>query len=119
MSYPCQCERPCIDTALLRRQAEWSGQAFGPGRRTEGLIDHITKELAEIRATPDDVSEWADIATLALDGAWRHGHSAAAIISAIKAKLAANEQREWPDWRTASEDQAIEHVRDALKGSGE
>lgn len=101
----------CIDVDHLERQAEWSARTFGPGRRTKGLIDHITKELAEIEADPDDISEWADLIILAFDGAWRHGHSAADIIHAIKDKQAANETRTWPDWRGRSEDEAIEHER--------
>ena len=32
-------------------------------------------------------------------------------IAAIKAKQGRNEAREWPDWRTADPDAAIEHVR--------
>jgi len=84
---------------------------LAPVRRTKGLIDHITKELAEIEAKPDDISEWADLIILAFDGAWRHGHSAADIIHAVKDKQAANETRTWPDWRDRSEDEAIEHER--------
>ena len=111
MIYPCQCSRPCIDVDHLVRQAEWSRKTFGPGRRTNGILDHITKELREIEASPDDVTEWADLIILAFEGAWRHGHSAAEIIQAVKGKQTTNENRTWPDWRTGSEDKAIEHVR--------
>ena len=111
MSYPCMCSRPCIDVDHLERQSEWSARTFGPGRRTKGLIDHIVKELAEIEAKPDDISEWADLLILAFDGAWRHEHSAADIIRAVKDKQTANEARTWPDWRERSEDEAIEHER--------
>lgn len=111
MSYPCQCSRPCIDVDHLERQADWSRNTFGPGKRTGGFIDHIAKELAEIKADPDDITEWADLILLAFDGAWRHGHSAADIIRAVKDKQMANEARAWPDWRDRSEDEAIEHER--------
>lgn len=42
----------------LRRQREFSERTFGPGARTNGVIDHIRKELREIEAKPDDLSEW-------------------------------------------------------------
>ena len=29
----------------LRRQREWSESTFGPGNRTQGVLDHIRKEL--------------------------------------------------------------------------
>jgi hypothetical protein len=100
-----------IDVSHLERQAEWSRLTFGPGPRTKGVIDHIRKELKEIEAEPHDVGEWVDVIILALDGAWRCGAAPAEIIAAIKAKQARNEARTWPDWRTMSEDRAIEHVR--------
>lgn len=100
-----------IDEEHIYRQIAFSTRAFGPGRRTEGVIDHIRKELDEVLAAPDDLSEWADLIILALDGAWRSGATPRQIIAAIKAKQAKNEAREWPDWRTADRDKAIEHVR--------
>lgn len=100
-----------IDVACLAAQRDWSLATFGPGRRTDGLLNHIRKELAEIEAAPLDLDEWADVIILALDGAWRAGHSPAAILRAITGKQAANRARRWPDWRTLTEDDPIEHVR--------
>lgn len=100
-----------IDAAHLARQREFSERAFGPGARLLGVLDHIRKELAEIEADPADLGEWVDVLILAFDGAWRAGHEPQAIIDAIRAKQARNEARTWPDWRTASPDKAIEHVR--------
>lgn len=97
--------------AHLRRQREWSERTFGPGARTAGVLDHIRKELAEIEAEPTDTSEWIDVVILALDGAWRAGASPEQIIAALQAKQTKNENRVWPDWRTAPPDQAIEHDR--------
>jgi DNA repair exonuclease SbcCD ATPase subunit len=105
-----------IDADHLARQREWSERTFGPGPRTGGVIEHIRKELREIEAEPADLGEWVDVVILALDGAWRAGHEPEAILAAIKAKQEKNEAREWPDWRTASPDHAIEHVDAALGG---
>ncbi|OZE03911.1 hypothetical protein CH255_19695 [Rhodococcus sp. 05-2255-2A2] len=102
-----------IDVAHLKHQRDWSRETFGPGSRIEGVLDHITKEIAEVRAKPDDITEWADLAILAFDGALRQGFEPEEIIAAIKAKQTKNEGRTWPDWRTADPDKAIEHVRAA------
>ncbi|SDD42063.1 dATP/dGTP pyrophosphohydrolase domain-containing protein [Auraticoccus monumenti] len=107
-----------IDETHLSRQRAWSETTFGPGARTRGVVDHIRKELREIEAAPDDLGEWVDVVILALDGAWRSGASPKQIIAAIRAKQARNESRTWPDWRTMSPDQAIEHVRTAEPGRG-
>jgi len=100
-----------IDAAHIAHQIEWSTATFGPGPRTLGVVDHIKKELEEILAEPEDLEEWVDVITLAIDGAWRMGHAPQAIIDAVKAKQVKNEARQWPDWRTLSTDVAIEHVR--------
>jgi hypothetical protein len=97
--------------AHLRHQRVWSEKTFGPGDRTEGVVDHIRKELDEVLATPSEVTEWIDIIILALDGAWRTGHQPEEIIAALVAKQEKNESRKWPDWRTAEPGKAIEHVR--------
>lgn len=97
--------------AHLERQRAWSEKTFGPGARTAGVCDHIRKELIEIEADPGDTKEWIDVVILGLDGAWRSGATPQQIIDAIVAKQTKNEGREWPDWRTADPDKAIEHVR--------
>ncbi|WP_206489298.1 dATP/dGTP pyrophosphohydrolase domain-containing protein [Rhodococcus sp. KRD162] len=100
-----------IDAAHLTHQRDWSRTTFGPGSRIEGVLDHITKEIAEVRAKPGDITEWADLAILTFDGALRQGFEPEEIIAAIKAKQSKNERRTWPNWRTADPDKAIEHVR--------
>lgn len=101
----------------LERQRRFSEQAFGPGYRWRGVIDHIRRELLEIEADPTDLSEWIDVAMLAFDGAWRSGASPQEIATEFLAKLVKNEWREWPDWRKADPDKAIEHVRPAAGGA--
>lgn len=99
--------------AHLQRQREWSERTFGPSKRTKGVLDHIRKELLEIEAEPNDITEWIDVVILALDGAWRHGASPQQIIATLAAKQAKNEARQWPDWRTQPEDKAICHTKPA------
>lgn len=106
-------DRLTIDIAHLARQREWSERTFGPGPRVGGIVKHIRKELDEITANPTDVEEWIDVVILALDGAWRAGSEPQQIINALIAKQAKNEARTWPDWRTLTEDDAIEHEREA------
>ena len=98
--------------AFIKKQIEWSGRTFGPGDRAAGVVAHIRKELIEIEQDPRDVEEWIDVVILALDGAWRAGHSAETIAAALEAKAAKNRSRTWPDWRNARPDQPIEHVRE-------
>jgi Protein of unknown function (DUF550) len=93
------------------RQIKWSCETFGPNLRTKGVIQHISKELKEVEANPHDLSEWADIIILAMDGFWRHGGKADDLLPTLIAKQKKNIARVWPDWRTMSEDSAIENDR--------
>jgi len=114
----------------LARQVAVSRCNFGPNERTLGVIDHIEKELKEIKAedTPEGrAQEWNDVVLLALDGATRAMREAIRargtleptaddiareVVLAIKRKQQGkNELRDWPDWRTVPEDKAIEHKR--------
>lgn len=98
-------------TRMIEAQRAWSTETFGPGPRLNGVLDHIRKELTEVEAAPTDVTEWIDVVILALDGAWRSGHTSEEIVEALQAKYVINAARTWPDWRTASPDHAIEHDR--------
>jgi len=97
--------------AHLIRQRKFSEKTFGGGIRTNGVCDHIRKELKEIEENPTDLEEWVDVILLALDGAWRSGHEPEEIVEMMDAKQTKNEKRDWPDWRTADPNKAIEHVR--------
>jgi hypothetical protein len=103
--------------AHLRRQMDFSERTYGPGDRTEGVCDHIRKELREVQddaaAGLPTLPEWVDVIILAFDGAWRSGATPEQIVSAIVAKQTKNEGRKWPDWRTADRGKAIEHDRTA------
>lgn len=99
----------------LFRQRSWSMAAFGPWPRVFMLTNDIRKELLEIECAPTDVDKWIDVVLLALDGAWRAGHTPAQITQALARKQARNEARERPNWRMAAHDKAIEHVREAAR----
>ena len=110
--------------AHLTRQIAFSRATFGPGERRKGVADHIRKEI-EKEILPDTVTtgeaarEWVDVVILALDGLtracfaagieWERVPSFAAGL--IINKQGENEQRDWPDWRTADPNKAIEHNR--------
>lgn len=100
-----------IDAKHIQRQIDFSRKTFGPGNRTYGVIDHIQKELEEIKQDPTDLAEWVDILILAFDGAWRAGWEPQEIIDAVIDKQRENERRTWPDWKTQPEDKAIEHIK--------
>ena len=110
----------------LLRQMAFSHATFGPGRRTEGVIDHIEKEIKEVRASGGTPEEWVDLVKLALDGLTRaiiYGddedphkrgnpkNAAEYACFLIEEKQGINEARDWPDWRTTPKDRAIEHLR--------
>lgn len=97
--------------AHIYRQREFSRRTFGPGNRAAGVIAHIRKELSEVEANPTDVFEWVDVILLALDGAWRAGHSPEIIANAIIIKQERNEGRRWPDWQMSDPNGPIEHIR--------
>ena len=103
-----------IDAAFLEAQREFSLRTYGPGLRTEGVLDHIAKESGEIRDDPTDMEEWVDIILLAIDGAQRLGTPVQDIIDAVHAKAARNRARRWPDWRSAEPVKAIEHIREEI-----
>ncbi|WP_444551114.1 dATP/dGTP pyrophosphohydrolase domain-containing protein [Brucella vulpis] len=110
ISSPNHADADTLET-YYARQIEWSKNTFGPALRTKGIIDHIKKELKEIEAEPHDLSEWIDVVILAMDGFWRHGGSVDDLMPRLLAKQQKNMARTWPDWRTMSEEQAIEHDR--------
>lgn len=97
-------------TSYLMQQRAWSARTFGDGRRTEGICQHIAKELAEIRSEPERYEEWIDVMILAMDGFWRHGGTPEELFVMLRAKQSINFAREWP--QGLPEDQPVEHVRE-------
>lgn len=104
----------------LIRQMAFSHATFGPGTRTAGVSDHIGKELIEVAESNGSAAEWVDVVILALDGltrqlAYCNGERRDPVEVAGNAcsMILGKQARNWPDWRTASQDKAIEHVRSA------
>lgn len=109
----------------LARQMVFSRATFGPGARTEGVLDHISKEMVEVHesvGTSKHISECVDMVILSLDlltrAIWAGSdyqisadEAAGDACYAILTKQQKNERRDWPDWRTAPVGKAIEHVR--------
>jgi len=107
----------------LLRQIAFSRATFGPGRRINGVLDHIKSEIEEVRLSDGSPKEWVDLVILSLDGLWRSlmwqessipadpEVVADMVCATIKAKQSKNEGRVWPDWREMPVDKAIEHVR--------
>lgn len=107
----------------LMRQMAFSHATFGPGTRVNGVVDHIRKELDEVLESDGDPREWVDVVILALDGLTRAiafddgrrtrqpGNAARAASTMIEEKQSRNEARAWPDWRTADQGKAIEHIK--------
>jgi hypothetical protein len=71
----------------------------------------MRKEVDEIEADPEDPYEYIDMIFLAVDGLRRQGFTPSDVCSLLRMKLSVNQERTWPDWRTADPDKAIEHVR--------
>lgn len=100
--------------AHIKNQQEWSFKTFGPlgqGQKPEGVINHLEKELKELRAKPTDLEEWIDVVILGIDGATKGGYTPEQIATMLMAKQVKNENRKWPDWRTMDQTKAIEHDR--------
>ncbi len=95
--------------SYLERQREWSKRTFGVSRRTNGILQHIAKELREIASNPEDLVEWVDVVILAMDGYWRHGGEPKDIMAVLQAKQDINFARTW--LHTEAEDEPSEHDR--------
>lgn len=101
----------------LIRQMVFSRATFGPGERMDGVLDHMTKEIAEVRDAGGDASEWVDLVILSLDGLTRRlwavsdyqktaDEVAEEACRMIVGKQSRNERRDWPDWRSADPENA-------------
>lgn len=93
-------------------QRVWSRKTFGEGKRTEGILKHIEKEIAEVRSSATDqerMEELGDIVILALDGMWRLGFEPYQIWEWLDCKQRVNMERTYPF--PVSENEPSEHIR--------
>jgi len=81
---------------VRREHAAWSESTFG-NVGPIGPLKHLSKEALEAAASPEDLSEWADMQFLLWDAQRRAGITDEQITQAMVEKLAVNEQREWPE----------------------
>ncbi|HGP2286907.1 TPA: dATP/dGTP pyrophosphohydrolase domain-containing protein [Salmonella enterica] len=81
---------------VRREHAEWSDKTFGDVGHI-GPLKHLSKEVLEAAAEPEDLSEWADMQFLLWDAQRRAGFSDKQITQAMIEKLAVNKKREWPE----------------------
>jgi hypothetical protein len=66
-----------------------------PVQTLAGKINHLLKELEEVRDNPADIIEHADCLILLLGIASLNGHTGEQLLYAAAEKMAINEQREW------------------------
>jgi hypothetical protein len=99
--------------AFINKQMRWSANTFGRTPRLKGILEHIRKEVQEIEEKPSDISEWADVIILAIDGAWRQGFTAHQICQALEEKQLKNFSRVW---NVQGDDQPCEHIEQAESG---
>ena len=107
MSFP---ERMTLQ-GIVRRQADFSRRAFGPGKRTNGIIAHIQEECEEVVESGHDIRECVDVLILALDLCWRSGANPDDVEKELLAKMEKNEFRSWPPAGSVSQDEKINHNR--------
>ena len=98
----------------LKRHEEWGHATFGSpadGRGPLGPLNHIEKEIVEIKEDPTDLKEWIDLIILGIDGFLRAGGKKTMLLPMLFAKQLTNAARNWPEWRGSDPTKAIEHVR--------
>ncbi len=131
---------------FLARQVAFGRATFGPGERRLGVLDHIQKEIEEVKKAEDHEAralEWVDLVILSQDGLLRcvremireamkevadqpmifqgteivgrfgeptADYVAKVALTMIVGKRDKNELRDWGDYRTKSEDEAIQHT---------
>jgi hypothetical protein len=90
----------------------WQTDTFGPNQTLAGIRDHMRKEVKEIEDAPTDRTEPIDLIMLGISYLRRLGMDAPSIVALWQQRMVSLKVRDWPDWRKADPDKAIEHVRD-------
>lgn len=113
ITYDPEPKSQAIDVQMLTELFEWRCRVFGPGPRTEQHVGHIRLELREIEEDPTSLEEWVDVLLIAFGGAMGTGATPAEVIEAVKAKMAKNIARQWPDYRDQKPGEILQHDRSA------
>lgn len=91
----------------------FQASTFGPRQTLAGVLDHVTKEIEhEIRPDPTAALEWLGLLNLSVSALRIIGLTPAQAAKEWRRLLQDLKARDWPDWRTADPDKAIEHIRD-------
>ncbi len=100
---------------IRQKHADWSNATFG-NVGPVGPLKHLSKEALETAASPDDLSEWADMQFLFWDAQRRAGITDAQIEQAMIDKLEINKSRTWPE---PKDGESREHIKAGFAVKGE
>ena len=100
-----------FNSALVAAHAEWSNETFGTPdvKGPIGPLKHLSKEALEAAENPSDLSEFADMAFLFLEGMRRAGHSFEDLNDAMWLKLSVLKARDYKTNQTGDPDEAVQH----------
>lgn len=97
--------------ALVAEHAAWSDETFGTPdvKGPVGPLKHLSKEAIEAAENPQDITEFADMAFLFLEGMRRGGHSWDDLNDAMWLKLQVLKGRDYKTNQTDDPDEAVQH----------
>lgn len=75
----------------------------------------LKNQIEAVASDPTDIKGWARLVSYSVGGFLNAGGKQTDILPMLFAKQEKNFGRNWPDWRTAPKDKAIEHVRDEVE----
>jgi hypothetical protein len=101
-----------IVTALQDALSKWTSVQF-PSRTTSSILNHLKKEIEEIRAEPSDVLEYADVLMLLSDAASYNEISMSEVFKKAFEKLETNKARVWGE---VNDEGFVEHVAQHANG---
>lgn len=87
----------------------FSDKAFGVGKRSVGITEHLKKEINELELDPNDPFEWVDVILLGMDGLRRLGYTPEQITNFLEEKFNINKKRIWPS--SKDENLALTHKK--------
>ena len=93
----------------LHAQFDLARSWFGESAAPAGVVPLIEERLAHLETHPGDLGAWLGVTSLAFEGGRRASGTPAKLLETLEAKLARNQQRTWPDWRTHALDEPMQH----------